>query len=195
MQNATGSVEYGLGRLIALQGGVPENEYRFRRIRELVIPNTRSLLQTFRDSKLSLVFLTYGSRRPDYSDLPPGLREFCELTNNRVGEVEYDIVADIAPLEGEVVINKRSVSPFTTTDFDAVLASLHAHVLVFCGVSTDVCVEHAVRDAADRGYACIVVSDACGATSPEDDEAGLRSMRNYGHVTETDCIVAGLASI
>jgi nicotinamidase-related amidase len=187
VQYATGTPETGLGALLASQGRLHEAEYRYARIRDFVLPNTRRLLDFFRANDLRRVFLTYGSEVSDYSDLTPQMRVLCESTRNRVGEREHEIVDELKPLPNERVFNKITPSAFTSTPIDLVLSKAYGvDTLLFTGVSTNMCVEHTQRDAASHGYHCFLVEDACGADSPEMHEAAVTVVqRLYGTVIST----------
>jgi nicotinamidase-related amidase len=188
---ATGHPETGLGRFLASQGRLHEAEYRYTRIAEKVVPNTKRLLDYFREHDLRRVFLTYGSEVSDYSDLTDQMRALCEGTNNRVGEREHEIIDELAPWPNERVFNKITPSAFTSTPIEIVLRAYGVDTLLFTGVSTNMCVEHTLRDAASYGYYCFLVEDACGADSPEMHEAAVTVLqRLYGAVTSTEEAIA-----
>ncbi len=188
---ATGNPETGLGRLLASQNRLHEAEYRYQRIAEKVIPNSRRLLDYFREHDLRRIFLTYGSEVSDYSDLSPQMKSLCEATNNRVGEREHEIVDELRRLPNERVFNKITPSAFTSTPIEIVLRTYGVDTLLFTGVSTNMCVEHTMRDAASYGFYCFLVEDACGADSPEMHEAAVTVVqRLYGTVVSTDETIA-----
>lgn len=190
---ATGHPDTGLGAFLASQGRLHEAEYRYRRIAERVVPNTRRLLDVCRERGVRRVFLTYGSEVSDYSDLSPQMHALCVGTNNRVGEREHEILDELKPLPNERVFNKITPSAFTSTPIELVLRTYGVDTLLFTGVSTNMCVEHTLRDAADRGFACFLVEDACGADSQEMHDAScVVVQRLYGAVTTTDAAIAAL---
>jgi len=181
---ATGHPDTGLGAFLASQGRLHEAEYRYRRIAEQVVPNTRRLLEFCREHGIRRVFLTYGSEVSDYSDLSPQMYSLCTGTNNRVGEREHEILDELKPLPNERVFNKITPSAF-------VLHTYGVDTLLFAGVSTNMCVEHTLRDASDRGFACFLVEDACGADSQEMHDAScVVVQRLYGAVVTTDAAIA-----
>jgi nicotinamidase-related amidase len=184
---ATGSPDTGLGAFLASQGRLHEAEYRYTRIAELVVPNTKRLLEFFRERDLRRIFLTYGSEVSDYSDLTDQMRALCEGTRNRVGLREHEILDELKPLPNERVFNKITPSAFTSTPIDIVLRAYGVTTLLFTGVSTNMCVEHTLRDAASHGFYCSLVEDACGADSPEMHDASVTVVqRLYGSITTTD---------
>jgi nicotinamidase-related amidase len=188
---ATGHPETGLGRFLASQGRLHEAEYRYARIAEKVVPNTKRLLEFCRRHDLRRVFLTYGSEVSDYSDLSDQMRALCVGTNNRAGEREHEILDELKPLPNERVFNKITPSAFTSTPIEIVLRTYGVDTLLFTGVSTNMCVEHTMRDAASYGFYCFLVEDACGADSPAMHEAAVTVVqRLYGAVVSTDEAIA-----
>jgi len=187
MQYATGDPNLGLGKLLAREGRSPNADYRWRRIGEFVKPNTQRILSHCRSNGLARIFLTYGSEVDDYSDLPPHMRTLCEQTNNRAGTREHEIIDTLKPLPGERVLNKVTLSAFTSTPIELVLRTHGIATLLFAGVSTNVCVEHTLRDAADRGFGCVLLEDACGADSDVMHRAScVVVQRLYGAVMSTE---------
>ncbi|MBK5115280.1 MAG: cysteine hydrolase [Thermoleophilia bacterium] len=190
---ATGTRENGLGKLLEEAGRADEAEYRFARIEELVVPNTVRLLEWAREHGMRRVFLTYGSEVSDYSDLSPQMYELCRSTNNRVGEREHEILEQLKPEPDERVINKITPSGFTSSPIELILRTYGVEDLLFTGVSTNMCVEATMRDAADRGFGCVLVDDACGADSAAYHEAACRVLRRlYGHIMSTDEVLETL---
>jgi biuret amidohydrolase len=184
---ATGHPETGLGRFLASQGRLHEAEYRYARIAENVLPNTKRLLDFCRGNNVRRVFCTYGSEVSDYSDLTEQMRALCEGTNNRVGEREHEILDELKPRPDERVFNKITPSAFTSTPIEIVLRAYGVDTLLFTGVSTNMCVEHTMRDAASHGFHCFLVEDACGADSEAMHDAAVTVVqRLYGAVISSD---------
>lgn len=194
IQYATGTPTTGLGALLESQGKLDTADYRWTRIAEMVMPNSKRLLDFFRAHDLRRVFLTYGSEVEDYSDLTGQLRALCTATKNREGEREHEIVDEMKPWPNERVFNKITPSAFASTPIDLVLSKAYGvDTLLFCGVSTNMCVEHTQRDAASYGYHCFMVEDACGADSQEMHDASVTVIqRLYGTVMSTDAAIEQL---
>ena len=187
LQYATGTRETGLGALLARQGKLGDAEYRYSRIDELVVPNSLRLLEAFRERGLRRVFLTYGSEVTDCSDLSDQMYQLCLATRNWVGQREHEILDEFKPRPTERVFNKITPSAFNSTPFELVLRTYGVDTLLFTGISTNMCVEGTFRDAADRGFHCLLVEDACAADSQEMHDASLRVLRRlYGAITSTD---------
>lgn len=188
LQYASACRTTGLGKLLQEQGKEELGRYRFDRIERVVIPNIQKLLAFFRNHKLRIIYITIGSMMPDYSDiLFPHNVGFTRATNNRIGEREHEILDEVKPLPGELVINKTTPGAFNSSNIDSVLPAMGIEYCLFAGVSTHMCVESTARDASDRGYKCVLIEDACGANKEEfHNNALLVFQRGFGRVLATD---------
>ncbi|MCF4129835.1 cysteine hydrolase family protein [Methylobacterium sp. SyP6R] len=156
------------------------------------VPPCRALLAAARDAGL-LVVHTREGHAPDLSDAPPA-KVARGAPRARIGEpgpmgrilirgeAGHDIVPDLAPAPGEIVIDKPGKGAFYATGLGAVLAEHGIANLIVCGVTTEVCVHTTVREANDRGYRCLVVSDACGSYIPAFHAAGLAMIVAQGGI-------------
>ncbi|MGH7367175.1 MAG: cysteine hydrolase family protein [Candidatus Rokuibacteriota bacterium] len=193
MQYASGSRHEGLGRLLKDQGREAQGTERFDRIETVLVPTIQRLLEAFRSRGLRVVFLTVGSELPDYRDLPPHMRPMAEAVGNTRGRREHEILDALAPLRGEPVLNKTTMSAFHSSGFERLLRAWGVDQVVFTGVSTNSCVEGTARDAADRGFRCLLVEDGCGAaTRPLHDAACQNFQRLLGRVASSAEVIAEL---
>jgi nicotinamidase-related amidase len=195
MQYASASRAEGLGRVLKDRGQEGVGAYRFERIETVVVPAIQRLLAVFRRRGLRVCYLTVGSELPDFSDLLPHMRAFAETTGNTRGRREHEILDELAPLPGEAVLNKTTMSAFHSSGFERLVRAWGVEQLAFTGVSTNSCVESTARDAADRGFRCLLVEDGCGAASPELHDATCRNFaRLLGRVASAAEIIAELES-
>jgi len=195
MQYASASRQEGLGRLLKARGEEQTGSARFERIEQVVVPTIQRLLDFFRGHALRVVYLTIGSELPDFSDMLPHLRGFAEATGNTRGRPEHEILAALAPAAGEPVVNKTTMSAFPSSGFERLLRAWGVEQLVFTGVSTNSCVEGTARDAADRGYRCLLVEDGCGAASQRFHEAACENFqRLLGRVASADAVLGELGA-
>ena len=193
MQYASGSREHGLGAHLARQGRLGEAAYRFDRIDNVVIPNTRRLLAAWRAARAPVVYVTLGARNADYSDAPGYLRDFFRLCHNHQGTRENEIVDALKPLPGEPVLLKNTMGAFASTRLAALFDELGVRTAVYVGVSTNNCVDTTAREASDRGFASILVADATGTCSEAMQQSSLESFRRLsGRVVNTDEAIAEL---
>ena len=98
------------------------------------------------------------------------------------GHENWDIIDELAPVEGEPVVDKPTKGAFGHTNLELVLENLGATHLVIAGITTDVCVHTIMREANDRGYWCLLLSDATGATDEENRQAAIKQVKMQGGV-------------
>ena len=98
------------------------------------------------------------------------------------GEHGHDIVPELAPQKGEVVVDKPGKGAFFATDLDHILHNRGIKSLIVCGVTTEVCVHTTVREANDRGYECVVLADCVGSYFPEFQRAALEMIKAQGGI-------------
>jgi nicotinamidase-related amidase len=154
-----------------------------------------------------LVVHTREGHRPDLSDCPPSKLARGRLDtpigsvgpNGRIlvrGEVGHGIIDELAPIDGEVVLDKPGKGAFYATDLELLLRNAQITSLVVTGVTTEVCVHTTVREGNDRGFECLVLSDCVGSYFPEFQEVGLKMIAAqggiFGWVTSSQELLAHL---
>jgi nicotinamidase-related amidase len=98
------------------------------------------------------------------------------------GELGHAIVEELAPIDGEIVLDKPGKGAFYATDLELILRNAQITSLVVTGVTTEVCVHTTVREANDRGFECLVLSDCVGSYFAEFHEVGLRMIAAQGGI-------------
>ena len=170
----------------------------FERVKSRVLGNIRRLQGAFRARRLPVIFLGAGCYLEDGRDLPEWMRDFDQLGVSLVGRRVCPPVGDpswqiddrVAPLPGEMVLNKTSSGPLNSTKLDQTLHNLGVDSLVVCGLTTAVCVTQTARETADRGFRVIVAEDACTEMSEEMHKAALLTFGYvFGRVRRTEEIV------
>jgi nicotinamidase-related amidase len=157
-----------------------------------VIPPLQAVLAATRDAGITVIHTREG-HRPDLSDCPPAkltrgepaLRIGDPGPKGRIlirGEYGHDIIDELAPADGELVIDKPGKGSFYATGLDDTLRSRGITSLIVTGVTTEVCVHTTVREANDRGYECLVLADCVGSYFPEFQRYGLAMIAAQGGI-------------
>src|SRR5262249_47269117 len=171
------------------------------------VPPLRAVLSAARGIKMLVIHAREG-HRPDLSAAPrhkvergdPATRIGAPGPMGRIlvrGEPGHDIIPELYPIAGEPVIDKPGKGAFYQTDLELMLKNRGIDTLLVCGVTTEVCVNTTVREANDRGFRCIVLSDCCASYFPEFHDVGLRMIKAqggiFGSVTSSLPVIAALA--
>lgn len=158
----------------------------------VIVPDVKRLIEGFRNAGLPVIH-TMECHRPDLSDLPdakrnrgnPSLRIGDDGPMGRIliaGEPGTAILPELAPIAGEIVIEKPGKGAFYATNLTEVLAERGIRQLVFAGVTTEVCVQTTMREANDRGFECLLVEEATASYFPEFKQAALDMIRAQGGI-------------
>ena len=168
------------------------------------VPVVAELLGLCRRHKLLIVH-TREAHRPDMADCPPAKRArgnpAVQIGDNgpmgRIlvsGEPGCEIVAAVAPLAGEIVLDKPGKGAFYATALGEILRIKGIRQLIFAGVTTEVCVQTSMREANDRGYDCLLIEDATESYFPEFKAATLEMIRAQGGIVGWTAPLQALAS-
>ena len=159
---------------------------------QAIVPTCRAVLQAWRTAG-GLVVHTREGHAPDLADCPPAKR-YRGTPTLRIGDVGpmgrvlvqgqpgHGIIAALAPVAGELMIDKPGKGAFYATDLQTQLQARDITQLVLMGVTTEVCVQTTMREANDRGYDCLLVEDGTDSYFPEFKTATLAMLTAQGGI-------------
>ena len=171
----------------AEKSGVPKEaqEYYFKRLDHVVLPNVRRLQDRFRDMGMEVIHTRIMSMTKDGRDRSAGHKRLN--LHAAPGSKESEFLIEVAPKGDELIINKTASGVFNATNIEYILRNMGITGLFVCGVYTNECVSTTVRDACDRGFYTTLINDACATVTPELHNATLQTIRDrYARVMTTD---------
>jgi nicotinamidase-related amidase len=190
--SSTALVLIDMQRDFLLPGGFGETLGNDVSLLQQVVPPLAEVLAAARAAGM-LIIHTREGHLPDLSDCPPAklqrgkpsMRIGDEGANGRIlirGEYGHDIIDELAPIDGEIVIDKPGKGMFWATGIHERLQGLGITHLVFAGVTTEVCVQTSMREANDRGYECLLIEDATESYFAEFKAATLAMIAAQGGI-------------
>jgi nicotinamidase-related amidase len=149
-----------------------------------VIPNIARLIEAFRRAGLEIIYTVMENLTADGRDR--SLDYKLSGISIAKGSWEAKVLAAIAPAHDEIVLAKTSSSVFNSTNLDYLLRNMGIEDVLVTGFLTDQCIDHAVKDGADRGYYMTCIHDACAAETEARHAAALQCFKGYCRMLSTD---------
>jgi nicotinamidase-related amidase len=161
-------------------------------VREVVLPNLGRLIGAFREAGGEVMYTVIENLTKDGRDRSLDYK-ICDFFVAK-GSREARVLEAVAPGEDEIVLPKTSSGVFNSTNIEYLLRNIGIDTLVVTGFLTDQCVDMAVRDAADRGFYPVCVSDACATHSQARHDNALAAFKGYCRILTTAELLADIAA-
>ncbi|WP_300379771.1 cysteine hydrolase family protein [Henriciella sp.] len=175
---------------------------------QTVIGTVSRLVKGARDTGCKVIWTRQGFRA-DAADASPydkwrasraGIQlDDASQTSLSRGTPGHQILPELAPHPSDIIVDKTANGAFYQTDLEMILRSQSITNLIFCGVTTDVCVHTTLREAVDRKYQCMLVEDACASGDQYAHDAGVHMVTVedgiFGVVASTDAVLDGFSKL
>jgi nicotinamidase-related amidase len=171
----------------------------------------QKLLPALREAQVPVIWVNWGNR-PDLLNMPPNQIHLYKPKGEGIGlgdplpgsgapVLQKDswaaaVVDELAPLPGDILVDKHRISGFWDTPLDSILRNLGIRSILFAGVNTDQCVLHSLTDANFLGYGCVLLEDCCATSSPAFcTEATVWNVKKcFGFVSDSKQVLDALAA-
>ena len=176
------------GRWAKEQGIEEQIDWYFTRVEQVTLPSIVALIAAARELGVEIVYTQVAALTNDGREM--GWRYKAWGMTDRAGSDEAQILKELEPRAGELVVTKTCTSVFLGSHLDRYLRNMGIKYLIACGVATNGCVESAVRDASDLEYSILLPEDACATLSQKDHDTSVNAMHPlYAQAMSTDAVI------
>ena len=171
-------------------GAATARPYFHRTAGDVVVPNIARLIAAGRGAGAEIVYTVIASLTRDGRDRS---RDYKDTHFHFApGSVETEVIDALRPGDDDMVLPKTSSSLFNSTAFEYLMRNIGLDTILVTGFLTDQCVDHTIRDGADRGFRMVCPVDACTTDSLERHERALTAFKGYCRTTTVDALIAEL---
>jgi nicotinamidase-related amidase len=157
---------------------------------QVVIPNIARLLACARQTKTEVIFTVIASLTKDGRDRSLDYKQ--SNFHFAPGSIDIEVIDELSPMPDEIILPKTSSSLFNSTIFEYLLRNIGIDTVIVTGFLTDQCIDHTVRDGADRGFRMVCPTDTCTTDTQTRHINALAAFRGYCRQAETETFVAEL---
>jgi nicotinamidase-related amidase len=176
------------GRWAREQGIENQIDWYFTRCEQVTVPSIKALIAAARQLGVQVIYTCVAALTEDGREM--GWRYKAWGMTDHVDSDEAQILEELTPLPGELVVTKTCTSVFLGSHLDRYLRNMGIKFLIACGVATNGCVESAVRDASDLEYSILLPEDACATLSQKDQDISVNAMHPlYAQAMSTESVI------
>ena len=171
-------------------GAAAKRPYFHQTAKDIAIPNMAKLITAGRKAKAEIIYTVIASLTQDGRDRSLDYKQ--SNFHFPSGSPETEVIDELKPIPDEIILPKTSSSLFNSTIFEYLMRNIGIDTVVVTGFLTDQCIDHTVRDGADRGFRMVCPIDACTTDSEPRHKNALAAFKGYCRQAETSTLVEEL---
>ena len=168
-------------------GAAVKRPYFHQTAKDIAIPNMAKLIAAGRKAKAEIIYTVIESLTQDGRDRSLDYKQ--SNFHFPAGSPETEVIDELRPGDDEIILPKTSSSLFNSTIFEYLMRNMGIDTVVVTGFLTDQCIDHTVRDGADRGLRMVCPIDACTTDSQSRHDNALAAFKGYCRQADTATLV------